>query len=172
MQHFFSGLMGFFVGLGAFFHGGQGLPPKSTQVQSIQQAQLSSTPAPSGMMQRRYGAGRRMNLPSGERPFFGTVTMINGSSLTIQIAFPQRRMWINPSITPTITPGAVQSLIINLDSNTKYIGGAQSDIKVNTRIAGVGKANSEGSITATQIRINPNMPSPGRFRRDMDRDRY
>ncbi|HWY79687.1 MAG TPA: hypothetical protein VNW29_04995 [Candidatus Sulfotelmatobacter sp.] len=165
MHNFFAGLMGFFMGFGSFFHGGHGLPIHVNQTQSTQQATASGTPdsSSSGMMERGFGHGKGMNLPIGQRPFFGTVTTVNGSKITVQMVMLGRGFRMNQSVTPTITLGTTQIITITLDSFTKYVGGSQSDIAVNTKIAGVGKLNSDGSITATQIRINATMPSSNGF---------
>lgn len=161
MHNFIAGLMGLFMGLSSFFHGGHGLHAHTNQTQTNQQA--SGTASPSGMIQRGFGRGRGMNLPVGQRPFFGTVTAVNGSTLTVQMVLPGRPAFNNPSMTPSITPGATQTITVTLDSNTQYTGGSQSDITINSKIAGVGKVNSDGSITATQIRVNATMPGPSGF---------
>lgn len=170
MHNFFAGIMGFFVGMGAFFHHGQGLPAQTNQTQTSQQAAVSGTPPQQGMMGRGRGM---MNWQNGQRPFFGTVTSVNGNTLTVEMRMPMMR-FNYPSVTPSITPGATQTVTVKLDSSTKYDGGSQSDIKTNTKIAGIGKLNSDNSITATEIRINATLPNPSGFRHGMmnraDRD--
>lgn len=84
MHGLFAGLMGIFAGFTTFFHGGHILPPSANQAQTVQQTNISGTPAsPSGTMKNRFG--REMKLPTGERPFFGTVTVVNGSTLTLAL---------------------------------------------------------------------------------------
>ncbi|HUD44653.1 MAG TPA: hypothetical protein VMR41_03880 [Patescibacteria group bacterium] len=159
MHNFIAGLMGFFVGVTSVFHGGA-MPP-ANHPQTVVQANVSGTPATSsGAMRRGFGSrgfGRGVNIPVGEKPFFGTVTAVSGSILTIQTQ-PTIRMRPNAP-TVTITPPPTQTLTINLDSSTKYTGGSQSDITTNTKVAGIGKTNSDGSLTALQISINPTIPT-------------
>ena len=151
MHNIFAGILGFFLSIGSIFHGGAN-PPVSN-VPQIPRTNVSGTPAAAG--NGGYGFGQGRNLPQGERPFFGTVTGVSGSTLTIQT---QGRRGPNGS-TPAATPGSPQTLTVNLDSATTYSGGVQSDIAANTRIAGVGRTNSDGSITAVSIQINPTMPT-------------
>jgi hypothetical protein len=158
MHNFFAGFTALIMGVGSFFHMGQGLPAHQQNTQRV----INATP--SAFMERGFGRDDGENLPVGQRPFFGVVTAVNGSTLTVQIVTPGRQM-MNLSITPTITPSVVpatpKTISIILDSNTKFVNGVQSDIKINTKIAGVGKVNSNGSLTATQVRINAQMPSAG-----------
>jgi len=151
MHNLLAGLMGFFVGLGSFFHGGQGMPAQIHQNKTVQQASSSGTASPSGTFNREGGEMRK--LPAGEKLFFGTVTAVNGSTLTVQMQRPMR-----PS-QPSITPSISQTQTVTLTSTTTYTGGSQTSIAVNTRIAGMGTTNSDGSITATQVRINPTAPT-------------
>ena len=143
MHDLFSGLMGFFLGIGGFFHGGAAVHSSINQPQPSQQVNTIGTP--SGIMNRGYGFGHKKNLPNGERPFLGTVTNVNGSTLTIQ---GQGRMM-----------GNGQTITVDLTANTQYKGGSQSDIKSGSRIAGYGIANSDGSINAQQVMINQMMPN-------------
>jgi len=101
-------------------------------------------PRPSGGA-RRFGKGMP-NMPAGSKPIFGDVTIVNGNTLTI------KRQSRNGSGT-TIT--------VDLTSSTQYTGGSQSDIQMGTRIAGYGTANSDGSINAEKITINPTFPTRG-----------
>lgn len=156
MHNLLAGFMGFFVGVTSLFHGGA-TPPPMNHTASMQQANISGTPASSSGMMRRSG---KMNLPQGEKPFFGTVTAVNGSTLTVQM------MWMMGSgpmhmrrTQTTITPPASKSMTIDLTSATTYTGGSQSDIVVNMKVAGVGTSNSDGSITAIKVQINPVMPT-------------
>src|SRR5476651_450408 len=151
MHNFFAGMMGMFMGITSLFHGGGGLPHTQANVQ----ANLSGTPgaSASGMMRRG------MRLPNGERPFFGMVTNVNGSTLTVQM---QGRMMFRPKpsgtpSSPSATPsiGQPRTVTVTLDSATTYTGGAQADIKVNTKVAGVGKTANDGSLTAVSVQINP-----------------
>lgn len=156
MHSLLAGIMGFFMGISSFFHGSQSTPPPAIQPQTVQQSTNADTATPSGTM--RHGFGKNMQLPAGERPFFGTVTNVNGSTLTVQMQRGMRPMGPNSnSISPS--PTTSQTVTITLTSSTQYSGGSQSDIITNTRIAGIGNANSDGSITAVKIQINPTMPS-------------
>lgn len=94
------------------------------------------------------------------------MTAVNGATLTLQMTMPQGFMMMrrhySPSVTPTITPASTptpKTLTIMLTSSTKYTGGSESDITVNTKVAGVGTLGSDGSLTATQVTINPTFPT-------------
>ncbi len=141
----------------SLLHGGNGLVTHTNNpIHPQPQAIISSSASPSGYI-RDSGDDRRRNIPAGERPFFGTIKSINSSTLIIQSQFRGRE---NPQITPRVA----QTLTINLDTNTQYVGGTQSYLRTNIRVAGIGKINNDGSITASQIRINPTLPSPRAFR--------
>lgn len=116
--------------------------PTPTQTVAMHSTGTHQYPHPSG------GAGRGHfgNMPSGSIPIFGQVTAVNGSTLTVQ------RQSRNGSGT-TIT--------IDLTSSTQYTGGSQSSIQTGTRIGGYGTTNSDGSINAEQIMINPTFPGRG-----------
>jgi hypothetical protein len=156
MHNLFAGLMGIFMGLGSFFHGGAATHHAQLRVQ----ANVSGTPeaSPSSMMSR----DRFEKLPAGERPFYGTVTAVNGSTLTVSLVrglhLGDDKRTVNSTVNSTATP-PTQTVTIHLDSSTKYTGGTQSDITTNTRIAGFGKSNSDGSLNAVSIIINPTTPS-------------
>src|SRR5579859_5622871 len=100
MHSFLAGFMGLFMSMGAFFHGGASFHNPANQPQPAQQVNVTGTP--SGMM--RFGF--RRNPPQGERPFFGIVTNISGSTLTIQM---QNRMGMGAE-----QNNIAQSLIITL----------------------------------------------------------
>ena len=57
--------------------------------------------------------------------------------------------------------GSGTTLTVDLTSTTQYTGGAQSDIQNGTRIGGYGTKNTDGSINAQQIMINPSQPARG-----------
>ena len=164
MHGLLAGFMGFLMGATSFFHGGPGTTPHNYRTNTTAQTNISGTPAPapSGMMRGRFGQGRGgMNLPGGERPFFGTVTTVNGSTLTLetQMGIMMRGGQGDDDAKPTITPRAPRTITVTLDSSTKYTGGTQSDITTNTKVAGIAKTNSDGSLTAVSIQINPTQPS-------------
>ena len=138
MNNLFAGILAFFVSI---FHGGTAKPVTAMQPSTIQQQNVSG---PSSGSTRN----RNSNLPAGEQRFFGTVTTINGNTITLQT-----QMRRAPSGTPTTTSEPTRT--ITLDSSTTYAGGTQSDITVNTRIAGVTKTNTDGSLTAVSVQINP-----------------
>ncbi len=173
MHNFFSGLIGLFVGLGAFFHGNSVLPIQHTQPQMLREASNSANVNlnPSGYMRSGEFGNEHLASMSGQRPFFGKVTEVNGSTITVTLVVPQFRMMhpLNPSITLTITPPVAKTINILLDDTTRYNGGTQSDIIVNTNIAGIGKLNTDGSITAETVQINPTVPTSFPTRRSEDR---
>lgn len=92
--------------------------------------------------------GHLGNMPAGSKPIFGDVTAVNSNTLTVQM---QSRKG----------SGTTTTLTVDLTSSTQYTGGSQSTIKNGTRIAGYGTANSNGSITAEKLTINPTFPTRG-----------
>jgi len=90
--------------------------------------------------------GPWQNLPAGSKPFFGQISAVSGNQITLS----SRN---NTSVTVTLSSG------------TEFDGGTRDQIVSSVRIAGYGTANSDGSITAEKITINPAMPSGGRFNR-------
>lgn len=155
MHNLLAGLMGILASFSSFFHGGQpaGQPMMNTVTHS---ATVSGTITQG--VGRGDGRAGMMNQ-NGERPFFGTVTGVNGSTITVEMQRPLMMMrQANPSNTPTITPPAPRTVTVTVDSATTYAGGTLTDIKTGIKIAGVGKASSDTAITAVKITINPTMP--------------
>ncbi len=128
--------------------------PQSTQHTSTSETPITTKPERSKgrFEQKRKGA----DIPEGQQPFFGKVTSVNGSMLTIQSLIVT-----NQENTSTVSPtsGITKTLIVKLDNETTYSGGKQSDISKNTRIAGIGKTNNDGSITAIKLEIKPSLPT-------------
>lgn len=114
--------------------------PASSQANS---ATTSTSPqAPHQSASRSFGRGQGIAIPSGATPFFGQVTSVNDTTITIQ------RQGKNANATP---------ITLTLTSSTQYTGGTQNDIQTGTRVAGYGIANSDGSLSAEQLVINPNL---------------
>ena len=92
----------------------------------------------------QFGRGgfRRGNFPAGSRPIFGQVASVSGSSFTVQ----SRR-------------GG--TLTIKITSSTQFTNGSQSDLASGVRVGGYGSPNSDGSINAQSLIINPSF---GNFR--------
>ena len=84
---------------------------------------------------------KELAIPKGQKPFFGKVTNVKDSVLTIQSA------------------GMTKTLTIKLDKTTIYSGGKQSDITNEVKVAGIGKTNSDGSLTAVKLEIKPSSPT-------------
>jgi hypothetical protein len=87
--------------------------------------------------------GAPQSIPDGSKPFFGQVSAVSGSKITLSS--------MNNS---TVT--------VIISSSTEFTGGIKSDIKTGTMVAGYGTAGSGGSIEAVKIMINPTMPSGGK----------
>jgi hypothetical protein len=87
------------------------------------------------------------NLPPGSRPFFGTVASVSGSQITIS--------------GHSRNSSSTVSTIIDITGSTQFTGGSQSSIISGARVAGVGTVNSDGSITASSLQINPSFSGRG-----------
>lgn len=118
--------------------------PASSQSTNTNQPGSNQNPRPSGM--HGFGKGQFGNMPSGSKPIFGLVTAVSGNTLTIQ------RQSRN---------GSGTSITVDLSSATQFSGGSQSNIQNGTKIAGYGTANSDGSVNAQRITINPTFPTRG-----------
>ncbi len=149
MNNILGGIIGFFISLTSLFHGVNGVAASThSPIKSPPQVNISTNSSTSADKRDIVNYDQRKNLPAGEKPFFGTIESINGSTLTIRTQFRGRT---NLQITPRVP----KSLTVNLDTSTQYIGGTQSTLQINTKIAGIGKINSDDSITAIKITINP-----------------
>lgn len=84
----------------------------------------------------------QMNLPDGQQPFFGEISAISGDAFTIKERNDSTRT-------------------IKLTNETKFESGAKSDLTVGTNIAGSGPTETDGTISALTIRIDPTMPTGG-----------
>jgi|GEM_PF-2770086 hypothetical protein len=107
----------------------------------------SQNTAPSDTNSTPKQHGQWQNMPDGSKPFFGQVTVVSGSQITISS---------RNSTTVKVT----------ISDSTSFSGGTKDNLTSGTKIAGIGTSNSDGSITATKIQINPTMPSGGGFNRD------
>jgi hypothetical protein len=70
----------------------------------------------------------------------------------------------NDSITLKLMDGS--SKIVNISGSTTYsktASASKTDIKSGDRIAAIGTPNSDGSITAQNIQLNPMFRGPGRI---------
>ncbi len=107
---------------------------------------LSANNSSQNVADQRFGggapAGRGFrDLPAGSKPIFGQITSIADNKLTVQ--------------------GMSGDLNVSISDSTKYTGGTKSDLKIDDRIVGYGTANSDGSITAQELTINPSFPRRG-----------
>lgn len=80
-------------------------------------------------------------IPEGQETFFGTVINVRDTVLTVQ---PNR---------------TTKAFTVKLDKTTIYSGGKQSDITKDVRIAGIGKRDKEGNLTATKLEIKHILPT-------------
>jgi len=102
------------------------------------------------------------NIPAGSKPFFGQIASVDGSKITISSPMRNR----NNATTGEAAIGSSASVSVTLTSGTTFTGGSKSDLANGTRVFGYGVANSDGSVVATNIQINPTMPGGGGLGRD------
>lgn len=104
--------------------------------QPINNSVLNSTTQ--GGSSGRFGrSGRHFgNFPAGSIPIFGNIASVAGNALVIQ-----RRN------------GTLLNVFVN--NNTQYTGGTQTNLAANTRVGGYGTKNSDGTIIAQKLIINP-----------------
>jgi len=122
----------------------------------------TSNPATSGAP----GRGPMANIPAGSKPIFGQVTSVSGSQIVVT-TMGRRGNPATSSGTATDSTTTPTKTTINviLTSTTTFSGGTKDAIVAGARIFGYGTVNADGSINATNIQINPTMPTGGGFNR-------
>lgn len=103
-----------------------------------------ATPPFAGANGRFVGAGGRFGGRAGGMATFGKVVSADSNSITVQLQ-----------------DGS--SKIVNFSGSTKIVktsSGAASDLTTGTTVAVFGTTNSDGSVTAQNIQINPMMRAP------------
>ena len=127
----------------------------------------TSSPATSGVTGRH---GPMVNIPAGSKPIFGQVASVSGSQIVVTTMGRRGNpatsggTAADSTTTPTTTPTKT-TINVTITSSTTFSGGTKDAIVVGTRIFSYGVANADGSIDATNIQINPTMPSGGGFNR-------
>jgi hypothetical protein len=92
-----------------------------------------------GATQGQRGAGRRFGSANGGAPVDGQIVSQDASSITIQMQDGSQK-------------------IVDITSSTiisKTSTGSATDLKKGERVAAFGTTNSDGSITAQNIQLNP-----------------
>lgn len=90
------------------------------------------------------GGGQGGNV-QGTRPVSGEIVNVDSSSMTVKLA-----------------DGSTKIVILsNSTSINKADKGSRSDLKTGVKVAAFGTANSDGSITAQSIQLNPMMRTFG-----------
>ena len=123
--------------------------------------------APVADSQATQGAprGNMPNIPAGSKPFFGQVASINGDTVTIT-SMSRRGGSANgdPSAAAATTAASAPTtttVSVTLTGSTVFSGGTKDAIVSGVRLFGYGTTNADGSITATNIQINPTRPAGG-----------
>ena len=95
-----------------------------------------------GQFAGRNGAGRfGGNGGSGSAPVVGKITSSDANSITVQLSDGSSKIIILSSST----------------SINKQASGTKSDLKTGTNVLVLGTTNSDGSVTAQTIQLNPMM---------------
>jgi Domain of unknown function (DUF5666) len=121
------------VGLGGGFFAGM----------KYQQTKSPSSQFFGGGMRRFGGMGNGGGM-MGFRPVAGEILSMDDKSVTVKM------------------PDGSSKIVILTDKTTfsKTETGSKSDLKVGAQIAVFGAANSDGSVTATNLQLNPMFRSP------------
>lgn len=122
------------------------MPSQDTASSDASPASPSQNTTPSDTNSTPKQHGQWQNMPDGSKPFFGQVTAVSGSQITISS---------KNNTTAKVT----------FSNSTSFSGGTKDSLVNGTKIAGFGTLNSDGSITAVKIQINPTMPGGGGFNR-------
>ncbi len=111
--------------------------------------QQSKSPSFNGMgMGRRFGNGGGNGTGMGFRPVAGEILSMDDKSITVKL------------------PDGSSKIVILTDKTTfsKTSEATKADLKTGIQVAAFGATNSDGSVTATNIQLNPmfrlNMRSP------------
>ncbi len=117
------------VGAGAFF-GGMKYQESKTNTNPQQQSQnrTGNRQGPNGQTRNAFG-----------RPVIGEVISLDDKSLTVKLSDGSSKIVLLPQ-TLTISKSDV---------------GAKSDLKVGVKVGVFGTDNSDGSVTAQNVQINP-----------------
>lgn len=122
------------VGLGAGFFGGM-------QYQKSQRPQFGQANGVVGNQGRRFGTGQNVN----NRPVSGDIISSDDKSITVKLADGSSKI--------VLVSGSTQ---IN-----KTNPAAKSDLTVGQKVLVIGIADSDGSITAQNIQLNPQIRGGG-----------
>lgn len=106
--------------------------------------------------------GHMINIPAGSKPFFGQIASIDGLKLVISSSMKNH----NNADSAGTSGGTSSTVTVVLNSNTTFGGGTKDNLASGVRIFGYGTANSDGSITAANIQINPSRPAGSGFSHD------
>lgn len=117
------------IGLGAGFFGGM-------QYQKSQRPQFGQTNTPAGNQGRRTGFGQN---GADNRPVSGDIISSDDKGITVKLADGSSKI--------ILVSGSTQINKTDL--------GAKSDLTVGQKVLVIGSANSDGSITAQNIQLNP-----------------
>lgn len=101
--------------------------------------------------ERRFGQNQTGMMRNGANRGFGGAVV--GDIVSID----------NDSLTVKLQDGS--SKIVNLSQSTTYSKtetGSKADLKSGTKVAAIGTSNSDGSVTAQNIQINPAFRMMGR----------
>lgn len=140
MDQIMAGIIAFFMGIGSFFQFGQAPTPQSTNLTT----QQSTTPA---AKIDEYAKKYENIYKEGARPFFGQVIEVKKSEIIIEVT---------TNMNTANTTNEKSRLNIKIDNSTSFIGGKQSDITKSSKVAGIGKMNKDGSLTASKLQVKSN----------------
>jgi hypothetical protein len=154
MDHLIAGISAFLISICTYFNGCHKVPQQITNSQTfkVKHAIYLTASQSSTLKAVQEQIKTESNMPKGEKPFFGEVISINKNSLVVQLP-----SLVNPN--QKRGEAVVSKLTIKLNSSVQYSGGTFSDIQNGTKIAGIGKPASDGSITASRIEIKDSVPT-------------
>ena len=130
------------VGLGAGFFGG--IQYRNYQINKARSSFVAggaSGASGSGAFQRftRTGSGTGAGARTGGGAVTGSILSVDGNSFTVKLADGSSKIVLFSATTTY--------------SNT--VSAAQNDLKVGGNVMVMGSTNSDGSVTATNVQINP-----------------
>jgi hypothetical protein len=126
------------VGAAGFFGGMQYEKGKApvTSSGSFNGGSFAASAGAQGTLRGRNGAGMMRN---GSRPVVGQILSIDSKTVTVQLADGSSKI----------------VLLTDTTVVTKTDTGAVSDLKTGDKVGVIGTTNSDGSITAENVQLNP-----------------
>jgi hypothetical protein len=143
-KQYIAALIAVLISVAAFFGGMQYQKAKTPN----QRGQSFAQNGQGGTMRGQFDGGTgRLGGQNGAafRPVTGQIISQDDKSITVKLTDGSSKIILMSSSTPV----------------SKTLAGALTDLKVGETVRVIGTANSDGSVTAQDIQLNPQVPNSG-----------